>query len=291
MLFRGRRYPKGTKILKPVWPNAGLEARYRRQLQDMIEEMHNSCVYWLLATYRANEPLTMAHDADDKRKLPAKTAAAAAATASTATASHALRIAVARMAGRWQDRFDEAAPRLAAYFATAVEDRSSQALRKILRDGGWSVKLQMTPAMKEALASAVHQNVGLIKSIPGQYLGEVEQLVMRSAQAGRDVGGLMAQIEARYQVARSRAALIARDQNNKATSALNRARMLDLGIGKAVWLHSHAGKKPRPTHVKMDGRVYDVAEGMWDPAEGEHIHPGWLINCRCTSRPLIEGLS
>ncbi len=56
-------------------------------------------------------------------------------------------------------------------------------------------------------------------------------------------------------------------------------------------MHSHAGKEPRPTHVKMDGKKYDVTKGMFDTAEKRFIFPGELINCRCISRSVIPGFS
>jgi uncharacterized protein with gpF-like domain len=54
-------------------------------------------------------------------------------------------------------------------------------------------------------------------------------------------------------------------------------------------MHSNAGKEPRPTHVAMNGKPYDLAKGMWDSDEKEWVHPGQLINCRCTMKPVIEG--
>ena len=64
----------------------------------------------------------------------------------------------------------------------------------------------------------------------------------------------------------SLAVIIARDQNNKATASMTRARQNELGITEAIWVHSGAGKHPRPTHVAMNGAKYDVKKGMWDPA-------------------------
>jgi SPP1 gp7 family putative phage head morphogenesis protein len=198
---------------------------------------------------------------------------------------------IRRLAKRWQSRFDEAADRLAEYFAQDIEKRSTTQLRRILKDGGWSVKFEMTPAMKDIFEATVQQNVALIKSIPQQYLTQVEGMVMRSVQSGRNLKQLTDDLQKRLHVTRDRAELIARDQNNKATSAFTRARQQELGVKRAVWVHSHAGKEPRPTHVHMDGKTYDVTKGMWDPHEQEYIWPGQLINCRCFSRPVIEGLS
>ena len=58
-------------------------------------------------------------------------------------------------------------------------------------------------------------------------------------------------------------------------------------------MHSGGGKEPRPTHLAAGKRKqrYDVREGWYDPAVGKNIFPGELINCRCVSRPVIEGFT
>jgi SPP1 gp7 family putative phage head morphogenesis protein len=149
----------------------------------------------------------------------------------------------------------------------------------------------MTPAMQDISKATVNANVALIKSIPQQYLRNVEGIVMRSVQTGRDLGALSKDLQKQFGVTKRRAALISRDQNNKATSAFQRARQQELGITRAVWMHSHAGKEPRPTHVAMNGKTYDINKGMWDADEKEWVFPGQLINCRCTSRSVVAGFS
>lgn len=270
-LFRGRRVPKGVKVLRPVLPSAGIEDAYRRKLDGMIREMHDSVIYWIESAYKNNEPRIV--------------------TAMDAAPAEVLRIAVARLAARWQERFDEASERLADYFAKDVENRSSTELKRILKDGGWTVRFNMTPAMRDVFHATVNANVSLIKSIPQQYLSDVEGMVQRSVQAGRDLKQLTDDLAGRYEVTRNRAKLIALDQNNKATSAFTRARRIELGLFTNVWMHSHAGREPRPTHVAMNGKTFDIRKGMWDSAVQEWIQPGYLINCRCSSRPVVVGFS
>jgi len=165
-MYRGRKLPKGMKLLKPVRASRGIEAEYRRALLDLIDEMHKSVNYWVEAAYKQNEPkIAVAFGAD-------------------ASPANALRIVMARLVKRWESKFDEAAEKMAEHFATAAEERSSAALKKALKDGGWSVKFKMTPAQRDIFASTVNQNVALIKSIPQKYLGDVEGLVQRSVQTG-----------------------------------------------------------------------------------------------------------
>lgn len=257
------------KLLPPVRPSLGDEVALRRKLTALLDEMHCSILYWLRAAYRSNTP-ELATD-----ELPATT----------------LKRAVRGLARRWQGQFNAAAPALGRYFALKADRRSAGRLRKILKDGGFTVQMRDTRAVQDVLHASINESVALIKSIPQKYLTDVEGAVMRSVQTGRDLGTLTRELEASYNVTRKRAAFISRDQNNKATATLTRVRQQSLGIKEAIWVHSGGGKVPRPTHVKAskDRVRYNVDEGWYDPHEERHIFPGELINCRCVSRAVVPG--
>jgi len=260
---------KKLKTYRPLHPNAGIEACYRKKLTALIDEMNRSLVYWLSASYRQNKP-EIAQD-----ELPA----------------NALRRTMKGLRKRWERKFNDMAPKLAEYFAKIAAQRSDSTLQRIFKQGGISVKFKATKAQKEVMAAIVHDNVLLIKSIPRRHLDEVEGLVMRSVQQGRALGELSKELQKRFGVTKRRAALIARQQNNSASGALRDVRQLELGIKKAIWIHSGGGKEPRPTHVRNNGKQYDIAKGWYDPAVKKFIRPGELISCRCVSRPVIEGFS
>lgn len=196
----------------------------------------------------------------------------------------------------WTARIDAMAPKMADWFAKAADERSRSAMRKILKDGGVTVRSPvpgMTKKMQDVLRATVQENVSLIRSIHRQYHTEVEGLVMRSVTTGRDLKTLTDELEHRYGVTRRRAELIARDQNNKATAVISRVRQQAAGITQAVWLHSHGGREPRKTHLANSGKVYDVAKGWFDPDPKvrKRIWPGELINCRCVAKPIVPGFS
>ena len=257
-----RRKPK---LLAPVRPNVGIEVAYRKRLERLIDEMSNSVIYWVSATYSANEP-KIAQDA-----LPAEL----------------LTRLMRRLARRWQKKFDDAALGLADYFAESVQKRSDATLRAILKRAGIAIDFTMTSAQKDVLEATVSANVALIKSIPAQYLAKVQGSVMRSVQSGRDLHSLAQDLTKEHGVTRRRATLIAKDQNNKATASMHRARQLELGIEEAAWLHSAGGNEPRPTHVAQSGKSYNIRTGWYDPAEKKYIQPGEEINCKCVSRSIL----
>lgn len=266
-----RRRDKSETALRPVHPNAGIAEAYRKKLDSLVEAMHRSVVYWLKASYRANEPRIAADE----------------------TPADVLRRSMRELSSQWLKKFDHAAENLAEYFARSVEKRSSAALRGILRNSGLTVEFKMTSVMRDVVDATVHANVSLIRSIPAQYLEQVEGIVMRSVQTGRDLGQLADDLQQRLGVTKRRAAFIARDQNSKATSAFNRVRLTEVGIAEEEWVHSGAGRHPRPTHVKAgrDRVRFKVSQGWYDPAVKRYIHPGEEPNCHCIGRPVIKGFS
>lgn len=258
-----RKPKKNPKTLRRTIPNAGTRAWYQKQLDQAVEDMHESVLYWLRAAYRNTD---LAQDANPATLM---------------------REAMRKLSSRWLKFFDQIADKLADRFVQRSLTGVETNLRTAFRDVGMTVEFKMTEAMRASSKAIVYENVNLIKSIPEQYLTQVETLVMQSVTRGRDLSTLSQELQKRLGVTKRRAALIARDQNNKATSALTAVRQKELGVTKGIWRHSHAGKEPRPEHVAADGKEFDLDKGLF--LEGEWVLPGQAINCRCTWSPVIPG--
>jgi len=262
-----------AKTLRPVRPNSGLEAAYRRRLVRMLESVHKSVIWWVSAEYKKHPPATLAMDASPFTWL--------------------MRV-LKRLRNRWLSRIEEAAPKVAAYFDQSVANRSDAALKTILRDAGISVRFQETAAMRDIRAASVAENVSLIKSIPEKYFTEIEGIVSRGYSNGYDLKTVTDELHKRFDISRKRAAFIASDQAKKLNAQLVRCRSIESGLTRAKWLHSHAGKVPRHTHLHvLDGQEYNLAEGLFDPDPkvNRKINAGELINCRCLALPIVEGFS
>lgn len=253
------------KLVRPVFANRGLKVRYQKRMLALIDEMAASVEHWVTSKYRAAPPL-LAQDSDSVKVMQKQ-----------------MRL----LAKQWIRRFDEAAPKIAEAYVRGSFKATDSAMRAALKDAGWDIKFEMTPSVREAYEASLAENIALIKSIPVQYLQQAEGIAMRSYTAGRDLHSMVKALKALYPPASNRAVLISRDQSNKANAVVTRARQTELGIVEAVWMHSHAGKTPRPTHVAMNGKRYKVSEGMWDSAVDRFIFPGEEINCRCTSRSVL----
>lgn len=253
-------------VVRSIHANAGTQARYRRALLAAIADMVAS-VESVISKQRKSDPPALAQD--------------------EASPAISMRDELTIISGQWKKRFDRMAKKVARTFLMQSFQGTDNAMRQALKAAGWSVEFQMTPAVRDAFEASLAENVGLIRSIPEKYLQQVEGIVMRSYAAGRDLQTMTREIKELYPKTKNRAVLIARDQSNKANAVVQRARQQELGIVEAIWMHSHAGKEPRPTHVAMNGKRYKVEKGMYDSAVKKRIFPGEEINCRCTGRSVL----
>lgn len=261
---------KPRKLIRTIRANAGVTARYRRRMMRLVDQMAASVEWFVRAQFRKTPPkMTDEVEQAQDARPPADF----------------MRLRLGELRKRWERQFDDAANSIAEEFAERGRKASDYSFQQALKDAGWAVEFQMTPEMKDAMQASIGENVGLIRSIPAQYLDRVEGAVMRGYAAGRDLESMTKELRALYPISARRAALIARDQSNKLNATVNRARQLELGITRAVWMHSHAGKHPRASHVAADGKEYDVAKGC--KIDGEYIQPGEKVGCRCTSRAVF----
>lgn len=283
--------PKNTRMGLPIRANAGIEAEYKKRLQALVDEMAASLNWWLGAEYKRQQEKILAYDAAAswwRRTLDRV-------PAFDASPARSMQQVLRQLMGQWRRAFDEKAANLATWFANRTNTAATAATGAAIADvAGFAVRFKPTRAMNNTMQSIIAENVSLIRSLPQDTFAKLEGMVMRSVRSGRDLAGLAKDIEKTFDVTRSRAKTIARDQNNKATEALSDVRMKSVGITQAVWIHSGRGVNPRPTHVDMHGKPFSLSgpeAGLYDSSVGRRILPGELVNCDCTKAPLVPAFS
>lgn len=258
---------------KPLIPNAGPQERYKKAMLVQMNRM-------IAETQRSVAQLYATHEPQLKTGLDASMASQA-------------RVLTNRLARKFNIIFNRLAPNLAKRTIEQINRAASAGLHASLKEASGGLSLQttvITGRVREVTKAAVAENVGLIKSIPQEYFKKIQGTVMRSITGGRGSADVFNMIEHIGKVTRDRAELIARDQTSKTTTALNAARMTDLGIKKFEWLHSGGGKEPRPLHKNvLNGNIYSLADPpVIDDRTEEKGLPGQLINCRCRMIPVLE---
>lgn len=285
-----------VKTLHAIHPNEGVRSWYQRELDALLREMQTE----LVAVVQAPASVALAQDdyfarvdgimrADDGSNYWEPTRPPWAYDAPTPNIL--LNAALQKWGDKWSKKFDKAAERIAKQFATKSFQAFQTSFRSELAKANFIVRFAPTRASLAAFSATVSENVALIKSIQQQYHTKVQGDVWRAVTRGSDLNKLSTTLRDSYGVTVKRAALIARDQNAKAKATIENTRRQELGITQAIWQHSSAGKEPRPSHVAMNGKVFDLKQGMYDIEVGEFILPGQLINCRCSSRAIIPGFN
>lgn len=275
---------KTVRTIRAIHANAGVEAWYRGELEGLVLEAHLE-----LTRLVANEIHAAAESLEPTERTTQVFGLVR--LAQDAAAVPKLDAQLKAWAKKWNIRFDKLSVSLSQKFANKAFRMTEAQMKDALKQAGFTVSFRPTRASLAAYKATAAENVNLIRSIPAQYLTGVQSAVWSSVRAGADMATLSKRLQDEFGSTVKRAALIARDQNNKAKATIETTRRLQLGITHAIWQHSSGGVEPRPTHVAMDGISFELKKGMYDKDEHAYVLPGQLINCRCTSRAIIPGFN
>lgn len=260
-------------VCDAVHANAGVEVWYRRELVAQIHKASAEILHGLQADWRTGKR-TFGYAAD----APSLTVL--------------VRKRLDAWAKKWEGKMTSMSERIAEDFASKNKRATEAGVQHSFAKAGFTVKFKPTRPMLDAYSAVVSENVNLIRRIPAQLLADVETAVWRSVTTNSDMNELVKSIQAVYGISTRHAALIARDQNNKAKATFENTRRMELGIEEAYWQHSSGGKVPRPSHVWAGQHKvrYKLRDGWLDPAVNKNIWPGTEVNCRCTSHAIIPGI-
>jgi len=217
-------------------------------------------------------------------------------TAQDASISSQARVLMNELLDKFSQLFSFKSKILAERMVNGAAGVSKTVLHTSLKklSGGLSLKTGIVPAGMEEISKAlIAENVSLIKSIPQEYFKNVTGAVMRSITVGRGMADLLPQIQKYDGQTQRRAKNLALDQTRKAYNSINKERMQKIGVKQFEWVHSGGGQKPRESHLKISGHIFDFDDltkqqaALGVPPEDQGI-PGYPINCRCTMVPVIR---
>lgn len=188
------------------------------------------------------------------------------------------------------------------YFTKLAQVATDRMIRQTIKHSsvtlGISLKeiakdLELDPAflnsgrLREIVLASTQEAAQLIKTIPEQYLSQVQGQVMRSITTGTGLQTLVPFMREKYGQNVRKARSVAHDQTRKAYSSISNARMQSAGIEEFEWCHSHGGKTPRPQHLGWNGKTFRFDKPPVDDVFGA-VLPGIAINCRCFARPVLK---
>lgn len=265
--------------------NIPTQAKYAMNIRVLVNRMTNETTQKIIKLFRSG-PANKFYDAQES------------AAAMDASISSQARILLNSLAEKYNKLFSKSAKPLSEKMVKNQVDLSSLGLYVSLKDisGGLSLKTNLvTPELKEVSQALISENVSLIKSISEQYLKDVTGQVMRSISTGKGLADLIPALEKYTEITDRRAREIAYDQTRKAYTAINKQKMLGLGLKEFRWLHSQGSKTPRHSHLfTMNGKIFPLDAQALEAKqiemgipEKDRGLPSYPINCHCTMQAVL----
>ncbi|USN16338.1 head morphogenesis protein [Luteibacter phage vB_LflM-Pluto] len=214
--------------------------------------------------------------------------------AQDASAASIFNEVLAALDKKWLNIFKNYAKVTAAAFTEKVDKHSKSTVWHSLSVAGVDAPaMAYTEAVSNTIKAAQDFNNTLITSIQEETHQQIYTSVMLSLTSPdptqQGLQGIAAGLREAGIKSEKRIDLIARDQNSKLYASLNTERMKQNGVEKFRWVHSSAGKVPRPSHVAKDGKIFLVDDPeLWTGPKADQGPPGWAINCRCRAVPVID---
>lgn len=248
-------------------PDKSFEIKYRQQLQDLLDEMQKDVKKELTAYLKRN----VAQD----------------------TVSDTWAQVMKFLRQKWYKRYDEKSREFARWITDKTRKRTAAQVMCKLKQMGMTLKPRYSKQDKEIIKQITDNNVALIKSIPQQYLYTVQQAVNNAFVTGFDMQSLTEEIDKIMEPldakSNNKTALLARDQINKTTQQFAIFEAKAVGATKGRWIHVPGKYSSRITHIKMNGKVFNLDDGLYDSDVHKNVKPGELVYCNCQFSVLIPG--
>lgn len=160
---------------------------------------------------------------------------------------------------------------------------SKKAGEELLRVAGINIRTA-DPGVGALIDDFRAKNVARITSLAGKQLTEITEILNSAETPGLRVEVIRDQIRERFDVSKSRASLIARDQVLTLNANVVKQRQINAGIEEYIWTTS-GDDRVRDEHAEREGRRF-----RWNtpPEDG---HPGEPIQCRCSAFPVLPELA
>jgi len=198
-----------------------------------------------------------------------------------------------RVIAKWQSpEFNQLAQLLASRFVQTTADITRGRFERSMKSVGLNIYGD-SPAIQGYIDASIYDNVGLIKSIPDQYLERVRSIVNTNVRAGLRPSAMIPQLVNQFGVTERRAKFIARDQTAKVNGDLAEKRQINAGFPYFQWDDSD-DERVRHSHEELANRVTAYGKGVyrWDNLplgkDGKPIKPGYEYGCRCVARPVDQ---
>ncbi len=150
------------------------------------------------------------------------------------------------------------------------------------------IKLNFDEATLRQIASEYTNNLDLyINNFTTTQIQDLRQIIYSNVNLGLRKENLIQEIQERFDVSKSKAKFLARQETSLLTANIQKQNMLRAGIEYYVW-DSSRDRKVRPDHAALNGKIFRFDNPpIVNQKTGARANAGEDFACRCVSRPLL----
>lgn len=278
---------KRLKVVRALEPNAGGHKVAARQLRAMVNAFENEF---------KREALKIAARFCRMEK---------AADAPPQSSKHLQRLALAQMTelrARLLIKLGKRPRKVSYWFCRKLLMQISADQRRAMTRAGisnawlkqkWTVPVikgqYISPGAAKKIPDFVDWSTSLITKLCEASANKVQNAIADGISKGHSLSRLTARIEGLENMDPDRAARVALDQSCKLNQFIQVENAKSLGVKEGIWVHVPGKYTSRESHMEMNGKRFNLEEGMYDPEVGFHVMPAELPYCRCVFRAVLPG--
>lgn len=213
-----------------------------------------------------------------------------------------LEIALAKLAAKQSMGMGSNAKQVSRWYCRQLLRNISADQQRALKKAGistawlkrkWTVQIvrgqYVAPSVAKKLPEQVEANAALITKLCERSAQKVQNAIAEGISKGYNLSRLTEKINSLENMDEARAARVALDQSCKLNQFIQVENSKALGVKEGIWVHVPGQYESRASHMKMNGKKFDLKKGMYDPDVEDYVQPGELPYCRCCFKAILPG--
>lgn len=213
-----------------------------------------------------------------------------------------LEIALAALAAKQSMGMGSNAKQVSRWYCRQLLRNISADQKRALKKAGistawlkqkWTVQIvrgqYVAPSVAKKLPEQVEANAALITKLCERSAQKVQNAIAEGISKGYNLSRLTEKINSLENMDEARAARVALDQSCKLNQFIQVENSKALGVKEGIWVHVPGQYESRASHMKMNGKKFDLEKGMYDPDVEDYVQPGELPYCRCCFKAILPG--
>lgn len=213
-----------------------------------------------------------------------------------------LEIALAKLAAKQSMGLGSNAKQVSRWYCRQLLRNISADQKRALKKAGistawlkkkWTVQIvrgqYVAPSVAKQIPKQVEANAALITKLCERSAQKVQNAIAEGISKGYNLSRLTEKINSLENMDEARAARVALDQSCKLNQFIQVENSKALGVKEGIWVHVPGQYESRASHMKMNGKKFDLEKGMYDPDVEDYIQPGELPYCRCCFKAILPG--